>query len=201
MNRFKMILWLGLSALLLAGCATRSEGAAQAGPAVQPPSALDTSYENALPVRNQLALGTLRLEETDEPITDEQAAALLPLWQALRGTLGSGASAQAEIDALLQQIEGTLSASQLAAITGMELTQSDLQAWAQSQGLSSGSGAGTGAGGGLPGGGLPGGGLPGSGQSLSPEERATRQAEREGGGAGGTSRALIEAVIELVESK
>ena len=52
-------------------------------PASVPASAatLDTTYEGALPLRNQLLLGTLNLEESNVPITAEQAATLLPLWQ------------------------------------------------------------------------------------------------------------------------
>ena len=43
----------------------------------------------------------------------------------------------------------------------------------------------------------------GGGRDLSPEERATRQAERGGTGAkqGGISTALLESVISLLESK
>lgn len=96
---------------------------------------------------------------------------LLLLWQALRGTMNSGASAQ---------IESNLSSEQLAAVGAMKLTQADLQAWAQSQGLGTGEGLG-------PGGGSQ---QPGSGQNRSPEERATRQAERGASGGSGTSQAL-----------
>ncbi|MBN1138716.1 MAG: hypothetical protein JXM73_19170 [Anaerolineae bacterium] len=63
----------------------------------------------------------------------------------------------------------------------------------QGQGLT----AGTGQGGGM---GL---GQPSGGQSLSPEERATRQAERGGSGNAGSgiSQALIDAVIALLETR
>jgi hypothetical protein len=190
MKRFAWMASNLILALALAGCGG-GEAAETSG--AEASSALDTSYEDALALRNQLALGTLRLEETGWPVTADQAPGLLLLWQALRGTMGSGASAPAELDALIEQIEGSLTAEQLAAIGAMRLTQADLQAWAQSQGLSTGQGAGMGSG------------QPGGGQSLSPEERATRQAEREalgGGGAGsGTSQALIDAVISLLESK
>ena len=74
---------------------------------------LDTSYEGALSVRNQLALGTLQLDGTATAITATQAKTLLTLWQALRGTTHSGASAQAEVSALLGQIEGALTADHL----------------------------------------------------------------------------------------
>jgi hypothetical protein len=193
MKRFAWMASILILALVLAGC---GGGEAPETSGAEASSALDTSYEDALALRNQLALGTLRLEETDWPVTADQAPGLLLLWQALRGTLGSGASAPAELDALIEQIEGSLAAEQLAAIGAMRLTQADLQAWAQSQGLSTGLGTGLGTG--------MGSGQPGGGQSLSPEERATRQAEREalgGGAGGGTSQALIDAVISLLESK
>ncbi len=185
------VMGLLIAALLLAGCG--STGGAQAPVAAVEAAAsnLDVSYEGALAVRNQLALGTLRLQETDWPVTDAQSADLLLLWQALRGTMDSGASAQAEIDALLAQIESTMSAEQLSAIGAMRLTQADMQAWAQSNGLNMAQGSGLGAG------------QRGSGRDLSEDERATRQAERDGSGSAGsgTSRALIDAVITLLESR
>jgi hypothetical protein len=114
---------------------------------------LDTSYEGALNVSNQLALGTIQLEGTDNAVTIGQATALLPLWQALQG----GVTAQAEVEAVLRQIEGTMTPEQLAAVAAMQLTQEDLRAWMQEQG-------------------------PGFGaQEQSPELRATRQAESGGG--------------------
>ena len=125
---------------------------------------LDTSYEDALGVSNQMTLGTLRLEETENAVTSDQATALLPLWQALQG----GVTAQAEVDAVLKQIEGTMTQEQLAAIAAMQLTQEDMGTWMQEQGVAMG------------------GGFPGAGEreAVSPEVRATRQAEF-GGGEGG----------------
>ena len=100
-------------------------------------------------------LGTIRLEGTGDAVAPEQATALLPLWQSLQG----GVTAQAEVNAVLKQIEGTMSQEQLAAIAGMNLTQEDLRAWMQEQGM---------------GGGFAG---PGGGQELSSDELATRRAE------------------------
>ena len=165
--------------------------AVAAAPASGSTTALDTTYEGALSQRNQLLLGTLMLEESDWPVAAEQARTLLPLWQGIRGTMRSGAAAQAEIDALLKQIEAAMTADQIAAIREMKLTQAELQAWAKSQGLSVGTGEGAGAGAGQ-----------GGGQALSAEARATRQAERGGTGeGGGLSQALVDAVIAYVEAK
>jgi len=183
---------LAVAGLVLSACVgAPAPTAGQSSSVAVSNSSLDTSYDKALPVRNQLLLGTLQLEETAQPLTTEQAATLLPLWQGIRGTMNSGASAQAETDALLRQIEAGLSQEQLAAIRDMRLTQTELQDWARSQGIALGSESG----------GM-GSGEPGSGQNLSPEERATRQAARGGTGeTGGLSRALVDAVIALLEAK
>jgi hypothetical protein len=148
-------------------------------------TALDTSYEGALAVRNQLALGTLQLDGAPNAITASQAKTLLTLWRALRGTTQSGSSAQAEVNALLGQIEGTLTAQQLAAIKDLKLTQAAFQQWAAANGVTLGAG----------------GGQPGSGAGLSPEARATRQASegRTGQTGSGASTAVVAAVITYLE--
>jgi hypothetical protein len=120
---------------LLAGCSSTHLSAGPELAASDEPQAsayLDTSYADALDVSGQLALGSLLLEETENAVTAEQAAALLPLWQAVRsGTLQS----EAETDAVWKQIEGAMTSEQLAAIQAMQLTADDLTSWAQSQGV------------------------------------------------------------------
>ena len=98
-------------------------------------TALDTSYEGALPVNIQLALGTMRLEGTGNAVTPEQARALLPLWQAIQGGTLKG---DEEMNAVLGQIEGKMTSEQSAVIAAMQLTQDDIRAWAKSQGLTTG---------------------------------------------------------------
>ncbi len=185
------IVLLALAIASMTACGNEA-GAAIGQTATAPAAAgLDLSYENALPARNQLLLGTLKLEDSQWPLGATQARALLPLWQGIRGAMNSGASAQAETDALLLQIEAGLLPEQLAAIRGWKLTQVDLQAWARDAGLAAGTGSGGGAGTGQPGG----------GQGLSAEERAARQAERGDQERGGLSQALVDAVIVLLERK
>jgi hypothetical protein len=199
MKRIITLGLLALFALILAACggspaapAAVSAAAAPAAvvaPAAAPASRLDTSYAGALPQRNQLLLGVLRLEDGNSAITAEQAARLLPLWQGIRATMNSGAASEAESNALLAQIEAVLTAEQIAAIGELKLTQTILQEWAESQGLPVGTGEGAAMG-------------SGSGQSLSPDARATRQAERGGtGSSGGMAAALLDAVIKLLEPK
>ena len=118
-------------------------------------AALDTSYEGALPASNQLALGTLQLEETENAVTPEQAKTLLPLWQAIQG---GALQSNTEINAVLKQIENEMTSEQLTAIAAMQLTAEDIGAWTQERGV---------------------------GPEFSPEAMATRQAERgEQGGFG-----------------
>jgi hypothetical protein len=159
---------VGLAVALLAACAG-GEPAQEVEEAVSSSytsTVLDTSYAGALSVSNQLMLGTLMLEETEHAVTPEQAATLLPLWQALQG---GGVTIQAEIDAVLKQIEGTMTQEQLQAIAAMQLTQEDIQAWMEKQGM----------GGGAPG---PGAGGPGPGGDTSDEEREAVRATMEAGG-------------------
>ncbi len=187
----RWIVGIGLLTLLLTACgSTTAPAPNQSDGGAFVSTQLDVSYENALPARNQLLLGALKLEDSAHPLSAAQAETLLPLWQGIRATMNSGAAAQAETDALLRQIEATLSAEQLALIRGWKLTQTDLQNWARSQGIAVGNESG----------GM-GPGQPGAGQALSAEARATRQAERGVAERGGLSRALVEAVIALLESK
>lgn len=150
---------LALTVAVLAGCGGEETPSAPADAddnETYTSAVLDTSYPGALNVSGQLALGTIRLEETKNAVTPKQATPLLPLWQALQG----GVTVQAEVNTVLAQIEETMATEQLEDIAAMQLTQEDLRAWTQEQGL----GLGT-----------------GGGQDLSPEEWATRQAERSSG--------------------
>jgi hypothetical protein len=118
-------------------------------------SILSTSYDRALPVSSQLALGIFRLEGTADAVTPEQAKTLLPLWQALQS---ESLQSDAETNAVLKQIEGALTSEQLSAIADMQLTGESLGAWMQERGVNFG---------------------------LSPEAMATRQAAGGGQGAFG----------------
>ncbi|MFL7793555.1 MAG: hypothetical protein AB8I69_15545, partial [Anaerolineae bacterium] len=162
---------LTLSVMLLAACAS-----SESAQAVEEPvsgsytsKVLDASYEGALSVSDQLMLGTLLLEGTEHAITPEQAKTLLPLWQALQG----GVTIEIEVNAVLKQIEGTMTQEQLQAIAALQLTQDDLQAWMEEQGMSGGAHG-------------PGAGGPGDSGDMSDEEReaarATWQAGSDGGG-------------------
>ena len=127
---------------------------------------LNTDYDAAISVSGQLALGTMKLEGTASAVSADQASALLPLWQALRG---EALQNQDEVNAVLKQIEGMMNAEQLEAIAAMQLTQDDLRTWAESQGLIMRFG--------------PGEGQPGQGGQFSVEASPTGQAPPGGPGA------------------
>jgi hypothetical protein len=152
------------------------------------PAALDDTYTDALSIRSQLVLGTLKLDETDLAVTPAQAAELVPLWQASRNLARSGTGATEEVNAVLEQIQAEMTPEQLAAIAGFKLTRADNQVMAQALGLSTGTGEGTGGG-------------QGQGQNLSPEERATRQAEKAASDTVGASEALLDRLIEVLEAR
>jgi hypothetical protein len=151
-------------------------------------SVLDDTYTDALSIRSQLVLGTLKLDETDLAVTPAQAAELLPLWQASRNLARSGTGATEEVNAVLEQIQAAMTPEQLAAIAEFKLTRADNQELSQALGLSAGTGEGSGGGG-------------GQGQNLSAEERATRQAEKEERGTVGASEALLDRLIAALEAR
>lgn len=192
---------------------------------------MGTIDEFSMPLAMQLVLGTFKLEESDYPVTDEQAQELLTLWKAARSLSESDTTAAEEIEALVNQIRDSMTAEQLQAIEAMDLTFEDMAAIFEELGLEFG-GAGRfeemtpemqatmeamrasgesprgGPGGEFPGGGPgvgPGGGFGGEGGQLSPEARETLMAERGGiaqaGARLGLNPALLDAVIEFLQAK
>lgn len=83
---------------------------------------------------NMLLVGTLKLEDTEQTVTADEAAKLLPLWQAYRSLSTSQTAAEAEVTALLNQIQGTMTAEQVQAIKAMNLTSTDMMNLMQTMG-------------------------------------------------------------------
>jgi hypothetical protein len=209
--------------LILALTVTACGSAAPSSPA-NPSSTSQNGSAGQLPATTQIALGTLKLDGTDNAVTAEQAAELLPLWETLRDLSTSDTAAQQEIQALDAQIQETMTDQQKQAITSMNLTRQDMFAVLQAQGTGFGNGQrstnsqngnssgngnrnfafGPGAGGPPPdGGGFPGGQvLGGRGQNRgSAEQIATAQAARQAGGGNRIPTPLINAVIEFLKKK
>ena len=84
------------------------------------------SKTTSLSTEAQLLVGTLKLESTALVVSKAQAAQLLPLWETLQSLASSGTAAQAEVDAVVDQIKSTMTAQQLSSINTMNLTNQDL---------------------------------------------------------------------------
>jgi hypothetical protein len=86
---------------------------------------LSTSYPEALAVEQQLMLGTMALDGTSDAVTSDQASTLLTLWKAYQSLQADSSASDVEIQALVQQIEGTMTDAQLTAIADRQLTAAD----------------------------------------------------------------------------
>jgi len=172
-----------------------------------------------LPVAPEMMIGIFKLEGTDKAVTAKEAAQLLPLWQVYKDLTSSSSAAQQEVDALADQIKGTMTPDQVQAITDMKLTRADMFKTMTDLGIApagrpnasgtprAGAGNGFGGGGNFPPGGGGGGNGQGfgNGQNLTPQQIATFQARRQQNGGGGFANripsALYDALIKLLESK
>lgn len=198
-------------------------GANQQGSATQQGGA----NQQGLSLPEKLAVGTLKLEGTSTAVTAKEAADLLPMWQVYSSLITSDTAAQEEKDALIQQIQGTMTSDQIKAIDSLNLTQRDVFTSMQQLGITTASSqidangtpqpGGNGGnffrgGGGFGGGGDFGGGGGGfnrgggNGGQFGPSQIATAQALRAANGGGGFNNnrlltPLIDAVIKLLKSK
>jgi len=141
------------------GAGTSGEGVTAQEPGVNSSPNPDQGRET--PQAMQLVLGTFVLEETDQAVDAEQAAKLLPLWKAARSLSQSETVAAEEMQAVVDQIEDTMTPAQLNLIKDKQLSFEDMNSIAEELGLELGFG--------------------GFGEEISPEMRATVQAARESG--------------------
>ncbi len=102
-----------LVSVLMAGCSSAS--------------ATD-SASSGLSTASQLALGILKLESTSNAMTASQAQQLLTLWEGYQAISNSDTVSQVELEALVKQIQGTLTTDQVKAIDAMNLTDQALSA-------------------------------------------------------------------------
>jgi hypothetical protein len=168
--------------------------------------------EDALSVAQQLALGSLLLEETDLAVDPQQAPDLVPYWKLYKSLLESDTTAPEELDSLLKEIQEIMTAEQVKYIASLQLTQETMMTLVNEMGIIELRQDGTGEGGtgfnrpeGMPEGMRPGGGQGGGDSTVDPELMATMQAEREA--AGGVRQSnrmtipLVDALISLLEEK
>jgi hypothetical protein len=173
---------------------------------------------NTLSLEGQLLVGTFKLENTSLAITSAQASTLLPLWETLESLASSNTAASQEVDAVVSQIQSSLSAQQVSSITAMKLTRSDLAATAVNTGTASSTSSSAttaktrasqqqsgGPNEGIPPSGASGGGIPGGTDVQSITQAQTGSSASAVTPAASTSSqvsaAMIKAVVELLQKK
>jgi len=120
---------LSVFALTLTACSGSISNAAglasgtQAGP---------TTGELSVPL--QVAIGTIKLDKSANAITKDEAVKLLPLWETLQQLETSDTAANQEKEALLTQIQETMTKDQMQAITALNLSRRDMASVLPSQG-------------------------------------------------------------------
>jgi hypothetical protein len=180
-------------------------------------SSASATATNTLSLEEQLLVGTIKLEATGLAVSADQANELLPLWETLQSMASSGTGAQQEIDAVVSQIESTMSPEQISSITAMNLTRLDLMAAATDTGTSltasstaittNASSVQPQSGTGAPGGGNPptdmGAGMPASTGIQSADQTGTTQAvsSQSTGTTDQVSTALINTLVQLLQKK
>jgi outer membrane murein-binding lipoprotein Lpp len=90
-----------------------------------------TTASNALPAVTEVAAGIIKLEDTTNAVTVSQATELLTLWEGYQSLSNSDTVSTVELEALVKQIQGSLSAEQLQAIKTMGLTEQTVSEYVQ----------------------------------------------------------------------
>jgi hypothetical protein len=117
--------------MLGAACSSAAAGVSTADETAQ---AGNFGADATLSLPAKLAVGILKLEDSDQAVTTEQATELLTLWQAYQALENSDTTAAAELDAVVNQIQGTLTDEQVKAIEAMNLTRQSMMEVMQSLG-------------------------------------------------------------------
>ena len=190
-KRMGGLIVLALVAIVLGACASQVIGA----DATQTAPTTQTDQDPAM----QLAAGTLALQGTENAITAEQAPELRTLWKAYASLSEADGVADAELDAVLNQITEYLTDAQVAAIESYAFDAASMQELigaASTNGASEGAETGTGRGGGT-GMGMGQGG--GDVTQLTEEQIAEMRAEREASGSNPMTLNMVNQVIEMLE--
>jgi hypothetical protein len=209
MNKSLLISVLMIFALALTACGSNAMSTASPLGLQSDSSKLTVTDTDAVSAEAQLLVGTFKLEGTDNAISAQQVADLLPYWQLLKVLTDSDSAAQEEIDATVDAIPSAMAAKQVDAISAMQITRQDMFSVMREQ-VSGGTGgqtqnsgsqnnfAGPPAGADFGGGGFPGA-ASGSQQSTTNQSSSSGQATTTN-----SSRVLstlLDALIKLLESK
>ena len=164
-----------------------------------------TQASNEL-TNTQLAVGTLKLEGTEQDISAEQARELLVLWYVYSDLSQSDIAAQEEVDGLLTQVQENMTTEQMQAITDMDISQQDISSAAQGSAKTTASSSNTASADGgemsPPDGGMTGGmdmpaDMGGTGSTVSASQQTAPSADN----STEVPSAVVDALIEFLEKK
>ena len=197
---------IALSILVIFSIALTACGSSSTG------TPANSTTSNELPIETQLALGTLNLAGTEQDVTTDQAEELIILWKVYQDVSQSDTAAQEEVDALIDQIQETMTSEQMQAITEMSLTQQDVLTAMQSADVTSSTSVSTDSvsiptGGGDMAGGAPpdGGGMPddfgGTGPTTGTDQTQSAESATSLAGTAGIPSTLVEMIIQSLELK
>jgi hypothetical protein len=126
-----LLLSIVILAIILAACSGTSN---QTNKTSSNTGTAEAKTGTSLSQVNMLLVGMLKLEGTDKAVTSDEAVKLLPLWQAYRSLSTSQTAAEAEVEALLNQIQSIMTSDQVVAIKALNLTSKDMMDLIQSMG-------------------------------------------------------------------
>lgn len=130
---FRIALFTLIAVSLVYACAPKVE--VETVPTSLASTVLSIEYSDAANLRSQLAYGTIKLADTPNAITSDQAKTLIPLWQAVVSLSGDTTTASEELTAVQDQITAALTAEQLQAIAAMQITNAGLNAFYAEYGI------------------------------------------------------------------
>jgi len=115
---------LSLVALAISACAPAAPSSSV--PTSAAASAIEITFTDAASLRSQLAYGIIKLKDTSNVVTTEQAKAMIPLWQAIIALSGDETTAAEELTAVQDQITQALTPAQIQAVAAMKITNTEL---------------------------------------------------------------------------
>ena len=130
---FRIALFTLIAVSLVYACAPKLE--VETVPTSLASTVLSIEYSDAANLRSQLAYGTIKLADTPNAITSDQAKTLIPLWQAVISLSGDTTTASEELTAVQDQITAALTAEQLQAIAAMQITNAGLNVFYAEYGI------------------------------------------------------------------
>ena len=130
---YRIVLFTLIAFSLVYACAPKVE--VETAPTSLASTVLSIEYSDAANLRSQLAYGTIKLADTPNAVTPEQAKSMIPLWQAVISLSGDTTTAAEELTAVQDQITAALTAEQLQAIAEMKITNAGLNVFYAEYGI------------------------------------------------------------------